>query len=134
MEAGDHTLWSPPFSLQDQLVENKKNGYPSVVITIAQSMAFILINGDLLLSKLHLYGFDLAAMYWFKSYLSTCTQLVEIQGVSSHTRVHSPCTMVQGSLGSCILYNVFTADLPQALHSLKHSNPQEENTVSRPLY
>ena len=61
-----------------------------------------------------------------KSYLSDRHQLVEIQGFQSDIIPHPPTSIIQGSVGSCILFNIFVMDIPQVLHPHDPHTPKEE--------
>ena len=51
-----------------------------------------------------------------QSYLSDRTQSAMVDGFLSDPRNLPPCSVVQGGVGSGILYLCFTIDLPDVLH------------------
>ena len=50
------------------------------------------------------------------SYLSDRRQVVDTECLSSPPLEQPPCSIIQGSVSSCVLYAIFTADLPLAIH------------------
>ena len=79
------------------------------------SAAFDLVDHDLLLDKLSLYGLDDSSKGWIRSYLSGRTQSVSIEGtLSKLLPVHTG--VPQGSILGPLLYTVFTNELPEIVH------------------
>jgi hypothetical protein len=76
---------------------NKNN--KCVLITLDLKKAFDVVNKDLLLHKLRLYGCDLSTIEWFKSYLKNRYQFVVHN--DSVSNVTSPALSV--AQGSCLL-------------------------------
>ena len=55
-------------------------------------------------------------MKWIQSYLAGRNQVVEIETFTSQQLEHPACSVIQGSIGTCILYMIYVADLPFSLH------------------
>ena len=70
----------------------------------------------MILDKIKLLGATPDTVSWFQSYLEGRYQLVEIDAKQSSVISMPPCSVIQGSIGSCLLYTVLTIDLPWALH------------------
>ena len=62
------------------------------------------------------------------SYLSNCTQVVYLEGFTSPTLHTGPRSVVQGSGLSCILYLVYTMDLPLIFEGGKLTVAQSEDS------
>ena len=87
---------------------------------------------EILTAKLEIIGFDSHALKWIKSYLSDRKQQVEVDTFSSQRMELEPCSVIQGSIASCILYQIFTADLPLAVHQHPLQSASQEETCSFP--
>ena len=59
---------------------------------------------------------DEQSILFMDSYLSGRQQQVEIESFLSAPLQHPPSSIIQGSIGSSILFSIFIADLPLALH------------------
>ena len=79
------------------------------------SAAFDVVDHQILLQKLSLYGLHNDALNWISSYLSERTQCVTIDGsLSKMLPVKSG--VPQGSILGPLLYTVFTNELPEVIH------------------
>ena len=121
-----HSPVTALISLYDNVIEKYEAGEVTAVIGLDQSAAFNVVDHQLLVARLELIGFDNNSLKWMKSYLSDRHQLVEIQGFQSDIIPHPPTSIIQGSVGSCILFNIFVMDIPQVLHPHDPHTPKEE--------
>ena len=79
------------------------------------SAAFDVVDTEILLEKLKLYGFDKKAIQWTWSYLTHRSQAVYIEG-SMSSILALEAGVPQGSILGPIFYTIFTNELPQVVH------------------
>ena len=81
---------------------------------IDQSAAFDLCDHQILVQKLKL---DQNYACWMESYLTGRSQSTLVDGHMSSEVKLPPCSVIQGGIGSGILYLVYTNDLPDVIHT-----------------
>ena len=116
-----------------RLIENWKESLDKNFVTGAVLMdlskAFDCIPHDLLIAKLHAYGFSLKAATFIYSYLKRRKQNVKIDDVfSSFQTLLSG--VPQGSVLGPILFNIFLNDLLNVLTKSNLYNFADDNTIS----
>ena len=77
--------------------------------------AFDVVDTDILLEKLKLYGFDRNTIQWIWSYLTYRSQAVYVEG-SLSSLLPLEAGVPQGSILGPVLYTIFTNELPQVVH------------------
>ena len=91
------------------------------------SKAFDCLNHDLLLAKLHAYGFDNQALIFIKSYLKERKQRTKIPDIySSWDDIKNG--VPQGSLLGPLLFNIFLNDIFYSTKNTKIANYADNNT------
>ena len=85
------------------------------VTLVDQSAAFDVCSHRIIESKLRLLGLE--SVEWVSSYLSGRTQSSAIGAALSAPLTLPPASVVQGGVGSGILYNIMTCDLPDVIHT-----------------
>ena len=82
------------------------------VLSCDLSSAFDLIDHCILSQKLEFYGVKGPELKLLKSYLSNWQQFVEIDTFRSNTVKKLPCSCIQGSKLSGLLYTIYTCEIP----------------------
>ena len=116
-----------------RLIENwklhldKKEFVGAVLMDL--SKAFDSVPHDLLIAKMHAYGFDLDTLVLFFSYLKN-----RKQGVKVNNKVDNFMTLIsgvpQGSILGPMLFNIFINDLIFFMENSDLSNYADDNTIS----
>ena len=93
------------------------------------SNAFDCVPHDLLIAKMHAYGFDLDTLTFFYSYLKNRKQSVKVNNVLS-TFLVLVSGVPQGSILGPIFFNLFINDLIYFLNKSDCLNFADDNTLS----
>lgn len=118
-------------TLIDHWAHQLELGNTNAIIAIDQSAAYDIVDHSILLKKLKILGFNTSAIELFKSYLEDRQQTVLVDGSLSDLLHTGSISVVQGSILSCIMFLIYTLDLPLLLHDLHHE-PAEELSCNQP--
>ena len=87
----------------------------SAAVMLDLSAAFDVVDTQILLDKLRLYGFEDNSVDWLQSYLTSRRQQVYVDGALSEP-LEVNIGVPQGSILGPLLYTIFTNELPEVVH------------------
>ena len=93
------------------------------------SEVFDSIRHELLIAKVHAYGFDLNSLTFFYSYLKNCKQNVKINNICNIFQILLS-SVSQGSILGSILFNTFINDLLMSTKNSELHNFADNNTIT----
>ena len=121
-----HSTATALIQMHDQWIEDMEAGKIIGVTLYDQSAAFDVCSHSILIEKLKILGLEETALEWMTNYLSGRNQSVLVDGYLSAPIDLPPCSVVQGGVGSGILYLCFTVDLPDTTHNHPVDNKEPE--------
>ena len=111
----NHNTTTALLQMYDSWVEASDRGEYSSVCFLDLSAAFDVVDHDLLLKKLAIYGFDEKSVNWMESYLRGRKQVVCVDGCLS-SKLEIEAGVPQGSILGPLMYIIFTNELPEIIH------------------
>ena len=113
-------------TLVDEWADDIENNQHKAILLLDQSAAFDTICHKILVNKLKILGFDKHSTQYMENYLANRNQIVEIDGTKSNNLYTGPYSVVQGSTLSCLLYLLYTLDIPTIFHT---NNPTIDHQI-----
>ena len=110
-----HSSTTTLIQMHNRWMEDLEDGKTVAETMVDQSAAFDVCDHLIILNKLKLLGLE--NVDWIASYLSGRTQSAAIGAALSAPLQLPPASVVQGGVGSGILYNVMSCDLPDVIHT-----------------
>ena len=110
-----HSTTTAMLQMYDTWLNILEQGDLAGVCMVDMSAAFDVVDTELLLEKLKLYGFDKNSTQWAWSYLTYRSQCVYIEGSLSKL-LPLEAGVPQGSILGPLFYTIFTNELPQVVH------------------
>ena len=107
-------------------MEQLEEGHLVGIMMIDQSAGFNVCDHKLLIENLKLLGVEEKSACWMENYLINRSQSTLVDGYLSAPIPLPPCSVIQGGIGSGLLYLVYTNDLPDVIHDHKvdYENPE----------
>ena len=94
----------------------------TATIQTDMSSAFDIVDHDILISKLEHYRIRDKELSLMSSFLSDREQFVEIDGIRSDTLPSIPCSVIQGSKLSSLLYTIYINEVPLLYKNMNSAN------------
>ena len=107
-------------SIEHEIFKNFEDNMVTGVLSCDLSSAFDLIDHRILCKKLEFYGIRGPELKLFESYLGNWHQFVEIDTFRSNTIKNLPCSCIQGSKLSGVLYTIYTCEIPFVKNLMKN--------------
>ena len=126
-----HSTTTALLQMHDTWLEALEGGDMVGVCMLDMSAAFDLVDTNLLLKKLNLYGFDENSVQWTRSYLTHRSQGVYIDGAMS-SLLALEAGVPQGSILGPLFYTIFTNELPQVIH--EHDCPVHQQGIDTSVF
>ena len=111
-----HSTATALIQMYDTWAEEVDRGNMVGVMMVDLSAAFDMVDYDLLLQKLELFGLDSMAVDWMRSYLTARHQSVFVDGCLSPPK-DIVCGVPQGSILGPLMYILYTNDIPDLAHN-----------------
>ena len=126
----NHSTETALIKLTDELLFNMDNDMVTGLAFVDFRKAFDVINHELLLKKLSIYGANDLSLKWFGSYLTGRKQYVRINGCCS-TSKQLLQGMPQGSILGPILFLLFVNDMPLSIRDSTLDVYADDTTLSK---
>ena len=117
--------------IYQKLSRNKAMKVNSALITMDLSSAFEIVPHRILKLKLLHLGIEEGTVRMIMSYLHDRKQVVTVNGNTSQTLLTGPVSVCQGSVLSSLLWIIYTLDLHNQPHRVKHNNHLEYSRCNR---
>jgi hypothetical protein len=128
-----HSTTTAMLQIYNQMAEIRDQGDTAAALAIDLSAAYDLCDHQIMLDKLEHYGIRGEEWEWFRSYLEERQQCVQVGASRTELSKVPPCSVIQGGVGSGILYTVYTNDLPMVIpfNVTKELNLTGAETISK---
>ena len=113
----DHSTLTALSLMQYKLTNNYHNNKISAIIQTDLSAAFDTVDHEILIQKMEHYGIRGKISRILQSFLSNRYQYVSIDSIDSDIKEALPCSVIQGSKLSALLYTLYINEVT-VMHKL----------------
>ena len=99
--------------IDQTITQNYDNNYMTTILQTDLSAAFDTVDATILIDKLQYYGLDDNSLRLMTSFLTDRQQFVSIDSFDSDPLTCLPCSVIQGSKLSSLLYSIYTNEIPR---------------------
>ena len=99
--------------IDQTITENYDSNYITTILQTDLSAAFDTVDAQTLIDKLQYYGLDDNSLRLLNSFLTDRQQFVSIDSFDSNLIKCPPCSVIQGSKLSSLLYSIYTNEIPR---------------------
>ena len=128
----NHSTTTAITVINNKLIQNYENNKISALLSTDLSAAYDTIDNKILLTKLEHYGIRGDPLLLLKSYLENRKQFVQLETYNSEIIDALPCSCVQGSKLSSLLYTLYTNEIPllyKLLNNKLYKNITGQNII-----
>ena len=118
-----------PISIVDDFRKAIDDAKVTLAVAIDYTLAFDMLNNNLLVDKLRYYGFSDSACLWVYSFLFNRSQVVKAPSGEISQPITKNAGVPQGSLNGPPFFSLFINDAPAALHHCSHHIYANDVTV-----